>query len=255
MQTLHLRFRALRAISLGQSPSRWQTRSMRRASKWETASPLPNPLRPTLAVGSRPASRHPDGIRCPVVGAGLPGVTRLRAARIVGPVGADPCRVCRWQTADVCHQSPAHHEVGEIDGAHRQARASESQRLASDGLSFPLRPQRSGARASGEKTVARRPDGSGTRCSEALGFRPTGRLKPVLPTRVTGPAHLPFCASTPAPVTGQEPVGTGVPGAPQRHCGRCCCLPERRAHGRCGGRGQETLVQARGSFASSCTAA
>ena len=153
MQTLHLRFRDLRAISLGQSPSRWQTRSMRRASKWETASPLPNPLRPTCAVGSRPASRPPDGIPCPVAGAGSPWVPHLRAARIVGPRGAVPCRVCRWQTADVSHQSPAHQEAGEIGGAHRQACASATLRAASGGLSFPLQPQRAGARAFGEKTA------------------------------------------------------------------------------------------------------
>ena len=153
MQTLHLRFRALRAISSGQSPSRWQTPSMRRASKWETASPLPNPLRPTLAVGSRPASRHPDGIRCPVVGAGLPGVTRLRAARIVGPVGADHCWVCRWQTASELSPYPAPHEAGDLGADHWQARASESQRLALGGLSFPLGPRRSGPRSCGEKTA------------------------------------------------------------------------------------------------------
>ena len=166
MQTLHLRFRDLRAISPGQSPSRWQTPSMPNASKWETASPLPNPLRPTSAVGWRPASApgtpgptRPVGIPCPVAWAGVPGVPRLRAARIVGPVGADPCRVCRWQTADVSHQSPALHKAGEIGGTHRQARASESRWLASDGLSFPLRPQRCeralrfGARAFGEKTA------------------------------------------------------------------------------------------------------
>ena len=227
MQTLHLRFRALRAISLGQSPSRWQTPSMRSASKWETASPLPNPLRPTCAVGSRPASTPgtpgptpPVGLPCPVAGAGLPGVPRLRVARIVGPVGADPCEVCRWQTACDPVSHPAPQMAGDGMPDHRQARASESQRLASDGLSFPLRPQRSGARASGKKTVARYPDGSGTRCSEAPGFRPTGRLKPVPSTRVTGPAHLLSCASTPALITGQEPVGTDVPGAAQRRCGR-----------------------------------
>lgn len=153
MQTLHLWFRALRAISLGRSPSRWQTRSMQRASKWETASPLPNPLRPTCAVGWRPASRHPDGIPCPVAGAGMPGVPRLRAARIAGPVGADPCRVCRWQTTDVSHQSPAKHQAGEIGETHWQARASTASWAASSGLSFLLRPQRSGARTCGEKTA------------------------------------------------------------------------------------------------------
>ena len=153
MQTLHLRFRALRAISLGQSPSRWQTPSMRSASKWETASPLPNPLRPTCAVGWRPAAQHPDGIPCPVAGAGSPGVPRLRAARNDSRGPVLPCRVCRWQTADAFHQSPAHHKAGEIGGTHRQAHTSESRWLASGGLSFPLRPQRSGARAFREKTA------------------------------------------------------------------------------------------------------
>ncbi len=132
MQTLYLRFRALRTISLGQGPSRWQTRSMQRASKWETASLLPNPLRSTCAVGWRPTMRPPVGIPCPVGGAGPPD--------------------------------------------HRLARASDSQRLASDGLSFPLRPQRCGARASGNKTVGYLCNGSGTiMCSGASGFCPTGR--------------------------------------------------------------------------------
>ena len=114
MQTLHLRFRDLRAISPGQSPSRWQTPSMQGASKRETASPLPNPLRPTCAVGSRPAVSRQHLARCPTVGAGL--------------VLAYP---------------------------QRQARASEDHRSASPGLSFPLRPQRYGARASGKKTADR----------------------------------------------------------------------------------------------------
>ncbi len=159
MQTLHLRFRALRAISSGQSPSRWQTPSMRRASKWETASPLPNPLGPTLAVGSRPAARPPDRIPCPVAGAGLPGVPCLRAARIVGPIGADPSLVCPRQTA--CHLPPypQPYDGWDMGADDRQARASESRWLASSGLSFPRRPQRceralrSGARVSGKKTA------------------------------------------------------------------------------------------------------
>ena len=51
MQTLHsLRsLLDLRAIFLGRSPSRWPTRSMQAASKWETLYALPNPLRPSLA--------------------------------------------------------------------------------------------------------------------------------------------------------------------------------------------------------------
>ena len=153
MQTLHLRFRALRAISLGQSPSRWQTRSMRRASKWETSSPLPNPLRPTCAVGPRPAARHPYGIPCPVAGFGVPGVPRLRAARNDSRGPVFPCRVCRWQTAREPVSHPAPKMAGDGSPDHWQARASESQRLASDGLSFPLRPQPFGGRASGEKTA------------------------------------------------------------------------------------------------------
>lgn len=223
MQTLHLRFRALRAISPGQSPSRWQTPSMRSASKWETASPLPNPLGPTCAVGSRPASTpgtpgptHPDGIPCPVAGAGLPGVSRLRAARKNSRVPVLPCRVCRWQTAPdpVSHPAPQKAGDGMLD--HGQARASEDQWSASGGLSFPLRSHRSWARSSGEKMVAQLSDGSGTRCSEAPGFRPTGRLKPAPSTRVTGQAPTSSCADAPAFVTGQEPVGMGMPGVSHR---------------------------------------
>ena len=156
MQTLLFAFgtfRALRAISLGQSPSRWQAPSLRAASKWETVSPLPNPLRPTCAVGSRPAMRPRVGLPCPVTGAGLPGVPRLRAARIVGPVGADPCRVCRWQTACDPVSHPAPQMAGDGSPDHRQARASTALRAASFGLSFPLRPQPHGGRASGEKTA------------------------------------------------------------------------------------------------------
>lgn len=55
MQTLHLRFRDLRAILLGVPPSRWPTPSMRGASTWKGALPLPNLPKPTCAVGLRPA--------------------------------------------------------------------------------------------------------------------------------------------------------------------------------------------------------
>ena len=159
MQTLHLWFRDLRAISLRRSLSRWRTPSGTSRAGMEGAFTLPNPPEPTSAVGWRPAMRHPDGIPCPVAGAGLPGVARLRAARNDSRGPVLPCRVCRWQTADVSHQSPAPSEAGEIDGTHRQTRASESPRLASAGLSFSLRPRRceralrSGARAPGKKTA------------------------------------------------------------------------------------------------------
>ena len=153
MQTLHLRFQALRAISLRQGLSRWRTPSDAMRAGMGAAFALPNPPEPTCAVGWRPAMRLPVGIPCPVAGAGSPGVPRLRAARYDSRGPVIPCRVCRWQTADAFHQSPAHHKAGEICGTHRQAHTSESRWLASGGLSFPLRPQRSGARAFREKTA------------------------------------------------------------------------------------------------------
>ena len=153
MQTLHLRFRASRAISLRQGLSRWRTPSDAVRAGMGAAFALPNPQEPTCAVGWRPASRHPGGILCPVTGAGLPGVPRLRAARNDSRGPVFPYRVCRWQTASELSPYPAPHEAGDLGADHWQARTSESQRLASDGLSFPLRPQRSGTRASGEKTA------------------------------------------------------------------------------------------------------
>jgi hypothetical protein len=153
MQTLHfppVGFRDLRAISLRRSLSRWRTPSGATRAGMGAAFALPNPPEPTCAVGWRPASRHLGGIPCPVAGAGLPRVPRLRAARIVG---ADPCRVCLWQTAYAIYQSPAHHKAEEIGGTHRQARASATMWAASDWPSFPLRPQPFGGRASGEKTA------------------------------------------------------------------------------------------------------
>ncbi len=155
MQTLHLWFRDLRAISLRQGLSRWRTPSGAMRAGMGGAFALPNPPEPTCAVGSRPASRHPVGIPCPVAEAGLPGVPRLRAARNDSRGPVLPCRVCHRQTADVSHQSPAPHKAGEIDGTHRQARASATLRAASFGLSLPLRPRPSSRRGSGEKTADR----------------------------------------------------------------------------------------------------
>ena len=168
MQTLHLRFRALRAISLRQGLNRWRTPSDAMRAGMGAAFALPNPPEPTCAVGWRPASRHPDGILCPVAGAGLPGVSRLRAARNDSRGPVFPCRVCRWQTASELSPYPAPHEAGDLGATHWQARASEVARsrarpspgrsprsslIPSAGLSFPLRPQRSGARAYGKKTT------------------------------------------------------------------------------------------------------
>lgn len=204
MQTLHLRFRALRAISSGQSPSRWQTPSMRSASKWETASPLPNPLRPTLAVGPHPKTSRQQFARCPTVGAGLPLASPFREPRVVGPAGAPTSRVCPRQTASELPPCPAHHKAGDLGAAHWQARASATLRAASPGPSFPLRPQRCEARSCGKKTVVRHPDGSGIVHSEATGFRPTGRLDHWPFRKMQGLDHLPSCTDTPSLVTGQE---------------------------------------------------
>jgi hypothetical protein len=153
MQTLHLRFRALRAISLGQSPGRWPSPSLRAAATWKGAPPLPNHPSPTLAVGSRPAMSRQRLARCPTEGAGLPLASPLREIRVVGPNGADTNRVCPRQTASDLPPYPALHEAGDLGADHWQARASESRWLASSGLSFPIAPRRGGAQYIGEKTA------------------------------------------------------------------------------------------------------
>lgn len=159
MQTLHLRFRALRAISLGQSPGRWPSPSLRPAATWKGAQPLPNHPSPTSAVGSRPARSRQRLARCPTVGAGLPLASPLREVRVGAnahpgkPDGADTNRVCPRQTASDLSPYPAPHEAGDLGADHWQARASESCWLASSGLSFPVVPRRGRARSIGEKTA------------------------------------------------------------------------------------------------------
>jgi hypothetical protein len=159
MQTLHLRFRDLRAILLGETPSRWPTPSLPRASTWETASPLPNPLRPTLAVGAHPKTSHQRLDQCPTLGAGLTMVSPFREPRVGanahcdGPGGANTSRVCWSQTAENNPHPAAHHKAGQVVGCSLQALFSEVPCAPSTGLSFPLRPQRFGARACGEKTA------------------------------------------------------------------------------------------------------
>ena len=153
MQTLHLRFRDLRAISLGQSPGRWPSPSLRAAATWKGALPLPNHPSPTLAVGSRPARSRQRLARCPTVGAGLPLASPLREVHGVGPDGAATNRICPRQTAYHLSPYPAPHNAGDLGADDGQARASEDRGSASDGLSFPLRPRRCGARACGEKTA------------------------------------------------------------------------------------------------------
>ena len=151
MQTLHLWFQDLRAISLGQRPDRWSSPSIRSVSTWKGAPPLPNHPSPTSAVGSRPAMSRQRLARCPTVGAGLTLASPLREVRVVRPSGAYTNRVCPRQTASELSLYPAPHEAGDMGTDHWQARASESQKLASDRLSFPLVPRRNGARSIGEK--------------------------------------------------------------------------------------------------------
>lgn len=232
MQTLHLRFRDLRAISSGQSPSRWQTPSMRSASTWKGAPPLPNHPKPTWAVGSHPANgcQHLD--RPPPGGTGLTRVPPFREPAVCGAVGALNSRqVCWSQTAennphplrepkrppDVLQEARLpHHKAGQGVGCSLQAPFSEARWAPSNGLSFPLWPQRSGARSSGEKIVARPTDSSGTSRSGATGLRPTGRLAHRLLRKRIYSEPTSSCARTPALVTGQEPLGTCVPGLAQR---------------------------------------
>jgi hypothetical protein len=159
MQTLHLRFRDLRAISLGQSPGRWPSPSLRAAATWKGAPPLPNHPSPTSAVGSRPARSRQRLARYPTEGAGLSLASPLREVRVGAnahpgkPDGADTNRVCPRQTASDLPPYPAPHKAGDLGVDHWQARALVSQRLASGGLSFPLAPRRFGARSCEEKTA------------------------------------------------------------------------------------------------------
>lgn len=111
MQTLHLRFRGLRAILLGVSPSRWPTPSMRGASTWKGALPLPNLPKPTYAVGLRPAVPVALIGTGPESGAVPRGRQRQQAIRFrASRVGdALPDQVCR---ALLVRQTVAHSDDG-----------------------------------------------------------------------------------------------------------------------------------------------
>ncbi len=153
MQTLHLRLRALRAISLRRGLNRWRTPSDATRAGMKGPPGLSNSPGPTLAVGSRPARLHQRVARCPTMGAGLPLASPLREVRTVGPGGADTNRVCPRQTASDLPPYSAPYEAGNLGADHWQARASESQRLASGGLSFPFVSRRGRARSIWEKTA------------------------------------------------------------------------------------------------------
>lgn len=153
MQTLHLRFRALRAISLRQGLSRWRTPSDAMRAGMKGPPGLSNSPGPTLAVGSRPTNSHQRLAQCPTVGAGLTLASPLREVSRPGTDAPSRYRVCPRQTASNLSPYPAPHEAGDLGADHWQARASESRRLASGGLSFPLVSRRGGARPIGEKTA------------------------------------------------------------------------------------------------------
>lgn len=153
MQTLHLRFRDLRAISLGQRPDRWSSPSLRAAATWKDAPLLPNHPKPTSAVGTHPQTSRQRLDRCPTVGAGLTMASPFREPRVVGPVGANTSQVCWSQTAENNPHPAAHHTAGQAVGCSLQVPFSEVRCTPSNELSFPLRPQRYGARPYGEKTA------------------------------------------------------------------------------------------------------
>ena len=156
MQTLRYPggpLRDLRAISLRQGLSRWRTPSDAIRAGMGGAFALPNPPEPTSEVGARPASARQRLARCPTVGARLPRASPLREVSRPGADAPSRYQVCPRQTASDLSPYPAPHEVGNGIPDHRQAHASESRWLASDGLSFPLRPQPFGGRAYGEKTA------------------------------------------------------------------------------------------------------
>jgi len=140
MQTLHLRFRDLRAILLGGNPSRWPTPSLRAASTWKGALPLPNLPRPTLAVGAHPKTSHQRLDRCPTLGAGLTMVSPFREPRVRGAIAPDTRLVCWSQTARHLSPCPARHEAGDLGTDDGQARASITLRAASCGLSYSILP-------------------------------------------------------------------------------------------------------------------
>ena len=153
MQTLHLRFRDLRAISLRQGLSRWRTPSDAMRAGVKGPPGLSNSPGPTLAVGSRPAMSRQRLARCPTVGAGLPLASPLREVSRPGADVPSRYRVCPRQTASDLSPYPAPHEAGDMGTGHWQARASEIRCNPSDGLSFPLVQRRGRARSSKEKTA------------------------------------------------------------------------------------------------------
>jgi hypothetical protein len=152
MQTLHLRFRDLRAILLGGTPSRWPTPSA--AMRDETKGPpgLSNSPRPTSAVGAHPETSHQRLDQCPTVGAGLTMASSFPEPCVCGATVPDTRQVCWPQTAKNNPHPVAHHKAGQVVVCSLQARHSEVQWTPSHGLSFSIRPQHFGARSRWKRT-------------------------------------------------------------------------------------------------------
>ena len=219
MQTLHLRFRDLRAISLGKSPSRWRTRSMHPASTWKGASPLPNLPRPTLAVGLPAETSRPQPDQAPLGRGGLLLAGAFRAPRICGAGGPDARRVCPGQTACDLARYPARQEAGDIEPSHRQALPSEARWAASDGRPYLRRPRWChwapcyGVQAGRNMTVSQKRSGSGTSCSETADTHPRGKsVSCTLRRKKAGKGLLPSCTGMPCFVTRQSRIAP-APGA------------------------------------------
>ena len=153
MQTLHLWFRDLRAISLRQGLSRWRTPSDAMRAGMKGPPGLSNSPGPTLAVGSRPAISRQRLAQCPTVGAGLSLASPLREVSRPGADAPSRYRVCPRQTASDLPPYPAPHEAGDLGANHWQARASEGRWPPSSGLSFSIQPQLCGERAGWKKTT------------------------------------------------------------------------------------------------------
>lgn len=154
MQTLHLRFRDLRAISPGQSPGRWRTPSMRRASRWKGTPPLPNHPKPTWAVGSPAGAQSPFRLDRPFAGGLAMGAARRMPWISWGHGDPDPRQARKLRAACAACRPAANHGAGQAGAWHRRARHATVWLTVPAGLSFPLPAQPSGGRQGSEKTGA-----------------------------------------------------------------------------------------------------
>lgn len=157
MQTLHRlrRFRDLRAISPGQSPSRWRTPSMREStSTWEALFALPNPPEPTSAVGS-PAVPQPGarGVAPRWRWSRLPGAGAERMPQQAqASMGQAPRQARRVCAAGPTLMLAANHGTAPREGRDRQGRSSRIVPIPSAGPSFRPGRQHHGVRCRSGKT-------------------------------------------------------------------------------------------------------